>query len=75
MNETPDSGSPDPAPAPPPDKEAALEASVGAHGTAADRGARLLKPSGRRGSTTLAEPRPAVADAAPAATRCSTART
>jgi phosphate transport system ATP-binding protein len=68
MNEIPDSGSPDPAPAPPPDKEAALEASVGAHGTAADRGARLLKPSGRRGSTTLAEPRPAVADAAPAAT-------
>jgi phosphate transport system ATP-binding protein len=51
MNETPDTRPPDPAPAPAVDAEIAIEASLGAHSALADRGARLLKPSGRRSST------------------------
>ncbi len=50
MNETPDTRPPDPASAPV-DPEIAIEEALGAHSALADRGARLLKPSGRRAST------------------------
>jgi phosphate transport system ATP-binding protein len=59
MSETPNSHSAESAPAPA--AEAAIEESVGAHRAAADRGARLLKPSGRRGLAGHAEPRGALA--------------
>ena len=51
MSQTPDSR-PDEPKLPPPAAdaaEAAMEEALGAHGSAAERGARLLKPSGRRG--------------------------
>ena len=61
MSETPNSHSTEPAATPPAPGEAAIEESLGAHGAAADRGARLLKPSGRRGLPAGTEPRGAVA--------------
>ncbi|HEY2808284.1 MAG TPA: phosphate ABC transporter ATP-binding protein PstB [Steroidobacteraceae bacterium] len=74
MNETSDSR-PNDAKSPPSAAdaaEAALEESLGAHGAAADRGARLLKPSGRRGMSPVTEPHaPAAgAAAAPAVFHC-----
>jgi phosphate transport system ATP-binding protein len=67
MNETPDTRSSPAAPAPPTADaaEAAIEESVGAHAAAADRGARLLKPSGRRGSVATAEARQLAAEPVP----------
>ncbi len=61
MSETPNSHSAEPTPAPAAAAEAAIEESVGAHRAAAERGARLLKPSGRRGLAGQAEPRGALA--------------
>jgi phosphate transport system ATP-binding protein len=66
MSETPETGPADPA-LPPPDPEAAVEESLGAHSLAAERGARLLKPSGRRGRATAAGQRAAAAVETPPA--------
>ncbi len=54
MNETPDSRPSDPA-LPSVDPEIAIEEALGAHSAGAERGARLLKPSGRRGSVHVPE--------------------
>src|SRR5450432_3631455 len=67
MHENPETRPADSAPSPPPADaaEVASEAAVGAHAAAADRGARLLKPSGRRAGGAGGEQRAPVSAEAP----------